>query len=205
MILAAGLGSRFRDGGGEGMKVLTPVRGRPIVAHVVARAVDAGLRPVVIVVGPELSAEPGIQEVLATHGGTDVRLVINERPEVGIGGSLACGLTALLPTREVAACMVLLGDQPDVDPDVIASVTAAWARSGLPARTRYHDGVSHPVLLPRDIWPELIGASAGTDIGARRLLDSVGAVEVEVDAPAPVDVDVPEDLHRLMSDRGHGE
>ncbi len=201
MILAAGLGSRFKDGGGEGTKVLAPVRGRPIIAHVVGRAIDAGLSPVVVVIGPMPSAGPEIEDLL---GGMGVRLVVNDRPEAGIGESLARGLDALLPSLEAAACMVLLGDQPDVDPEVIASVRAAWAHSGRPARASYRDGVSHPVLLPRSTWPELISRSAGTDSGARRLLDTVGAIEVEVDAVAPVDVDVPADLGRLLRDPGRG-
>lgn len=203
MVLAAGLGTRFAGGGGRGMKVLAPVDGRPLLGHVVACAAAAGLSPVIVVVGPELDADASIDATLAAPAGTDVRRVVNDRPEAGMGASLAVGLEALLADDGPAACVVLLGDQPGVDPDVVDAVTAAWRRSGLPARAHYRDGASHPVLLPRDLWAGLIAGAGATDRGARPLLDTIEVVPVPVDGPAPLDVDEPADLARL--DRPDGE
>src|SRR3954468_23494989 len=53
VILAAGLGTRMKS---ALPKTLHPVLGRPMVAHVAATADAAGLDPVVVVVGPEMSA-----------------------------------------------------------------------------------------------------------------------------------------------------
>ena len=53
VILAAGLGTRMKS---ALPKTLHPVLGRPMVAHVAATAEAAGLDPVVVVVGPEMSA-----------------------------------------------------------------------------------------------------------------------------------------------------
>jgi bifunctional UDP-N-acetylglucosamine pyrophosphorylase/glucosamine-1-phosphate N-acetyltransferase len=53
VILAAGLGTRMKS---ALPKTLHPILGRPMVAHVAATAEAAGLDPVVVVVGPEMSA-----------------------------------------------------------------------------------------------------------------------------------------------------
>src|SRR3954465_13757970 len=53
VILAAGLGTRMNS---ALPKTLHPVLGRPMVAHVAATAEAVGLDPVVVVVGPEMSA-----------------------------------------------------------------------------------------------------------------------------------------------------
>src|SRR5687768_2423099 len=53
VILAAGLGTRMKS---ALPKTLNPVLGRPMVDHVAATAEAAGLDPVVVVVGPEMSA-----------------------------------------------------------------------------------------------------------------------------------------------------
>lgn len=203
MVLAAGLGRRFAAGGGAGRKVLASLRGRPVLAHVVGCAVQAGLSPIVVVIDPGLAEDPGLDAALAGTAPADVRRVINPRPEAGLGESLAVGLTSLaavMADDAPAACAVLLGDQPGIDPTVVEAVTTAWVRSGLPARTRYRDGASHPVVLPRDLWADVIASVAGTDRGAGHLLTDRRTVDVDVDALAPSDVDAPSDLRSIEAD-----
>lgn len=189
LVLAAGLGRRFRAAGGTGPKVLALVDGRPVLHHALAAARAADLSPVVVVIGPDLVGDPAFEALRAGDSGLEV--VVNPRASLGMGSSLAVGLAHLADDPTVEACVVLLGDQPGVDPTVVEDAVAAWRRTGRPARTRYLDGPGHPVVLPTATWPMLAAASS---IGARELLDTLRVEEVVVMTPAPRDVDVPDDL-----------
>jgi CTP:molybdopterin cytidylyltransferase MocA len=193
LILAAGLGVRYRAEGGSGPKVLAELAGRPLLAHVADVATAAGLSPTLVVVAPELASADGATGLEEP----DLQLVVNPHPERGLGPSLRMGLAALADGA-ADACVVLLGDQPGIDPAVVRDVVAAWRRTGRPARARYLDGAGHPVLLPRATWPTLgsSGATAG-DAGARDLLAGLDVLEVEVARHAPMDVDTPADLARI--------
>ena len=204
LILAAGAGRRFAAEGRTGSKLLAEVSGRPLVAHALEVARRAGLDPVVLVIPPDADA---LREV-AVASDPEVQLVINAAAGTGIASSIATGLDTLghLPSDErpttvrPSACVVLLGDQPGIDPAAIAEIIAAWRHTGRPARARYDDGPGHPVVLPRTDWPRLIArlrpshVDRGSDEGARSLLGEFDVVEVPVTGPAPVDIDVPQDL-----------
>lgn len=192
VVLAAGEGRRFRTAGGTGHKVLARLDGSPLLAHVLDTANAARLDPVVLVVGPDLAAHRGLADLI--DGRSTVRVVVNPDAARGMGTSLAAGLGELAGEPRAPACVVLLGDQPGIAATVVREVLDAWRRSGRPARVRYSDGASHPVVLPAELWPTLIGR-AGT--GARDVLDDMDVAEVVVDAPAPPDVDVPDDLRTV--------
>jgi len=200
LVLAAGSGRRYAAAGGIGPKVLATLDGRPLISLVLDVAAAAGLDPVLVVVAPE---SDGILPVTAAHPST--RTVVNPDAAAGMATSVAAGLDALRSSDdEVLACVVLLADQPSVDPSVIAQVIAAWRRTGDPARARYADGLGHPVLLPRGTWETVVQhlrAPGSVDLGARHLLGALGANEVAVPGPMPTDVDVPDDLGRA-GDRG---
>lgn len=195
LVLAAGSGRRFAAAGGVGPKVLSVVDGRPLLEHVLSAAGAAGLSPAVIVVPDGLVLPISILEHQGRSG--PPRVVVSARAASGIGASLSAGLEAL--TRDdpgARACVVLLADQPHVDPAVIGRVVDAWRSFGAPARARYLDGPGHPVLLPRDLWPALV-AGPVTDEGARGMLAGLPVTEVDVATLAPRDVDRPVDLEKL--------
>jgi len=198
LVLAAGAGRRFAAAGGVGQKLLATVDGRPLLSSVLDVAMTAGLDPVLIVVPPDNDELIALAE---THPA--IRIVVNPDAAVGMATSVAAGLEALASTVDMAgtvgACVVLLGDQPGIDPDVIEAVVGASQRSGRPARARYSDGVGHPVVLPRASWSGLVAGLPSTgspERGAQGLLTGLGVIEVDVIRPMPLDIDVPEDIHR---------
>jgi CTP:molybdopterin cytidylyltransferase MocA len=179
VVLAAGAGSRF-DGATH--KLLTPFRGRPLVAWAVSAAVDAGVGEVAVVVGGcDLGAVlPG-----------DVAVVDNPRWEEGQATSLQAAVR-WAEGRGHEAIVVGLGDQPLVPPEAWRAVADAPAA---PVAVATYEGRRRlPVRLHRDVWPLLPAAG---DEGARVLMR--GRPDLVSEVPClgnPADIDTVEDLQR---------
>jgi len=181
LLLAAGGASRFGS-----QKLVAPFRGEPLVRHAASRlasVTDGGLA----VVGNDADIVRG------ALSGCGLTVVENPGWKDGLSSSLKFGLASLDPT--VDAVIVALGDQPDLDADVVKSLTNVWRETGLPMVTARYRGVrSPPVLLAREIFPEV--ATLTGDMGAKPLMDRfpyrVGYVDV--DGEIPYDVDHREDL-----------
>ena len=181
IVLAAGASSRLGRN-----KQLVELDGRPLIRHVVDAAVVAGPAQVVVVVGHDADA------IAAAIGDAPCQLVFNAVAEQGQGTSLAAGLGALGPT--ITRAVVLLGDEPRVDPVVIACVATG---AGPIRRARYRDRPGHPVAFDRELWDRLQMLSG--DEGARRLLRERPHQirDVVVDANAPLDLDTEADARAL--------
>jgi CTP:molybdopterin cytidylyltransferase MocA len=101
LILAAGASRRMR-----GMdKLLEPVKGRPLLAHVVQMALQSGL-------GVTVTLPPDRPARAAALVGLQAHLVTVPDAGTGMATSLRAGV-ATLP--EGGAVMVLLADMPEVD------------------------------------------------------------------------------------------
>lgn len=189
VILAAGTSRRLRR-----PKQTLPLRGRPLLQHVVDAAVAAGLADVVVVLG---HAADKVEERI--HFPAGVRTVMNERYRDGLASSLRIGLEAL--GDEIEAAVVLLGDQPDIPPETIRAVVDAHRGGTRPiVQTTYDGRPGHPVLVDRVMW-ETVRAIEG-DTGAGELIadhpDRVADVEVGGDLPS--DLDTWQDYEDLRDD-----
>ena len=103
-------------------KLLLPLEGRPVVAHVVDEALASPVHQVFVVVGPDGDR---LRDALADR---PVHFVVNP----GTGGemlaSVRCGLAAL--PREWRAVALALGDQPGTTREVIATLIQAFETTG---------------------------------------------------------------------------
>ena len=109
----------------------------------------------------------------------------------GPGASLRCGLAAL--TVEAKAAVVCLADGPDLAPEAIDRIIAAWRAGVSDVIAASYEGVrGHPVLLGRPMW------GAVSDDGARVLAPVLVPCD---DLGAPGDVDYPEQLPRSLRRR----
>ncbi|MGE3621438.1 MAG: NTP transferase domain-containing protein [Acidimicrobiia bacterium] len=182
-VLAAGGGRRFAASGGQGHKLLAPLRGRPLVAWALEAVVAAGFDEVLVV-----SGSVDLSPVLAAF---PVEVAANPAPEGGIATSLAVAVDHAA-ARGAAALVVGLGDQPGVVP---AAWRAVADESAAPVAVATYGGRrGNPVRLGREVWPLLPRTG---DEGARRLMGRRPDLVAEVACPGdPFDVDRVEDLGR---------
>jgi molybdenum cofactor cytidylyltransferase len=176
VILAAGTSSRLGR-----PKQLLELGGKPALQHAIDLAASAGLDEVVVVLGHEA---PRIRAAvrLPPFG----RAVNNPNYASGQASSLRAGLEAVDAGAEAA--VVLLGDQPGVDPRDIGAVLDAWrAGGGGVARAVYGGTPGHPVIIGREVF-EAFASASGND-GGRAVLAGQEVTVVEIDAPAPLDID----------------
>lgn len=190
VVLAAGAATRLGRA-----KALLEWRGQPLLQHVLDAVAASRLDGGVVVLGARADA---IRRALRLPPPTTV--VVNPDYAAGQATSLRCGLDAL--PSDTGAAVVLLGDQPAVDPTAIdAVVDAHRAGAGPVVRARYDEGgAGHPVLFDRGVW-ESLRPLAG-DTGARPVLarHPEWVHEVSVAGAAPADVDTWEDYERLVSE-----
>ena len=187
VILAAGRATRFGSS-----KVLASLDGRPLLQHVIDRVGAAGIDDLVVVLGSDAAAA----EDAVTWPPSTSR-VVNPDPGRGLSSSLALGAAAALArTPQPEALLIALGDQPRVDPAVIAALLATDPGHAV-AVPRYPTGADPNPVLVRGAAFGLLEEVTG-DRGLRPILARHPelVVEVPVNGANP-DVDTPADLAAL--------
>lgn len=184
LVLASGLSRRF----GQANKLLADVDGRTVVERSVHAYLEAGLRPVIVVVGHDADS------VQASLRDLPVLFVYNPLYAEGQSRGLARGVAAL--PGAAAAAVIGVGDQPWLQPGTIERLVEEWHDSQAPVVAPLYSGQrGNPVLFARALFDEL--AHVEGDVGGRPVIrrhaDEVRWVPV-ADASQARDVDVPADL-----------
>jgi CTP:molybdopterin cytidylyltransferase MocA len=164
VVLAAGAASRF----GEPKQAL-------LLPHVLERLRASAVEEIVVVVGAHPLDLEGVRIVDCPEWGR------------GPGASLRCGLEAL--GAAVEAAVVCLADGPNLAPEAVERVLAAWRTgAGQIVAASYSGGRGHPLVIGREAWAEV------PDEGLRAL--PVTLVPCD-DVGPPGDVDRADDIKRL--------
>lgn len=181
IILAAGTSSRM----GQPKQILD-WGGRSLIRAIAETTLAARLDEVIVVIG---SAG---EEVAAALADLPVRLVPNPLAAAGQSTSLRAGIAALSP--DVAAAIVLLGDQPFITTAIIEALIGAWLDAGSPIVAPVFAGTrGNPVLFDRSVFAELLAVEG--DQGARGVIvrDPARVSYVHFDDDRPLfDIDTPE-------------
>ena len=149
--------------GGE-CKLLRPFRGSPLIRWAAQGLHNAGLTPIVVVLGPH--PDP-IRRALA---GLPIDFVENERYLEGMGTSLAAGIAALPTGTSIA--VVALGDMPLLSPGVINQLVEDLAGSTKTIAVPVYQGRrGHPVAFHLARHRRSLLSLSG-DQGARALLSA---------------------------------
>lgn len=161
VILAAGRGTRM---GSDRAKVLVPIDGKPILAHLVGSVAAAGLgTEPVVVVSPD-----GGNGVCEAFGAT-CRYAVQEVP-LGTGHALACAREAV---HDADAVIVLYGDHPLVTPEALRRLATIHEREGscvtimtttVPSFDGWHSTFLH--------WGRILRGPEGEVVGIREFKDA---------------------------------
>jgi molybdenum cofactor cytidylyltransferase len=162
-------------------KLLLPIEGQPMIARVIAAA---AAWPTVVVAGAEVA------EAIA---GLPVRIIENGAPERGMSYSLALADATIAADEPLA---VLLGDLPDITPQTIAAVIAAYdevATDIVVARSGAH--LTHPVIFGPAARKQIPALPDGDSQKALRDDPTLRRrfVDIVVDKRAFTDIDTPEE------------
>ncbi len=174
IVLAAGASRRLGR-----PKQLVRLGGETLLERAVRVAVEAGCRPVIVVLGASYTA------ILAESMLAPAQIVENFSWEEGMASSIRVGLEAL--PSETKAAILLTCDQPAVTAKHLRALAAE--APGEPVASAYAGRHGVPAYFPVSDFKELLQLRG--DQGARRLLAAARAL------PLPggeIDVDTPESL-----------
>jgi molybdenum cofactor cytidylyltransferase len=186
LVLGAGLSQRLGQ-----PKQLLPYRGSTLLGWVVSQAQSAkGLDQIVVVLGR--AADQIRQQV--DFG--SARVV--ENPEFGDGcaSSYRAGIGAVGSKSD--AIMIILGDQPGIEPELIDKVAEEWRQSQSEvALCSYRGKLGHPMIFARSLFGQLMALHG--DKAAWKLVDANAEMvqEIAIDLPFPDDINTYDDLERL--------
>ena len=191
VVLAAGTSSRMGRN-----KLLLDVGGEPLVKRVVRTAVDAGLDPVIVVLGHEAA------EVTRAIGDVPHRETTNERFAESPRYSLQCGIASV--PGDCVGAVVLLGDMPFVTKEMVREISSKVGERGPQGRgpllvvSRYGDVQAPPTFYSFSLFEEISRLSSGC---GKKVVEGHLASAAVLSWPAEVlaDVDVESDYARAKA------
>ena len=192
VVLAAGSSTRMGRN-----KLFFELDGETLLRRVVGRAIDAGLDPVLVVVGHEG------ERARAELSGLSCTPVDNPDHAKGVNRSLRTGITRV--PESARAAVVMLADMPFVTSRMVAALVARYRESTAPlVISAYGDVNAPPMLYDRALFPELRrmeGEGCGRQVVRRHRAE---AIAVSWPEAALQDIDVPEDYARIKAEPGVG-
>ncbi len=188
IILAAGQATRFGQS-----KQLTPLRGKPLLQHVVESVNASRADDVIIVLGAYAD------EIRAQLHFGRARPVLNAAYAEGMSTSIRAGLRAM--GEDTEAAMIVLGDEPFVRTRTVDDLIEEYERTRAAAVIPTHKGIrGNPVIVDRRLFPEMMNLRG--DVGCRAIFaDYAGSiVKLAVDDGGVLaDIDRVDDLPRSES------
>jgi len=186
VVLAAGSSRRMGTN-----KLLLTIGGESVLRRAVRRAVEAGLAPVIAVLGHDSD------RAAAQLAGLPCHVVLNPDHERGMNGSLRAGVAAVPP--EAIGAVVLLADMPLVTSDMIAELVRRYRAGAAPLLlSTYGEVLAPPMLYDRALFGELCefldGDGCGKRVAKRHRAE---ALEVAWPPAALADLDFPDDVRRV--------
>lgn len=185
VVLAAGSSTRMGRN-----KLLLEIDGEPMARRAVRAALEAGLDPVIVVLGHEAD------RVRGALLGLSCSPVVNHEHAQGMRTSLQRGIERA--AQAAGAAVVVLADMPFVSAPMLAALVERQRRTGAPVVvSRYGEVDAPPTLYDRSLFPEIL-ALTGDQCGkgvARRHAAEAAVVAWSKDALR--DVDVPQDYESV--------
>ena len=189
VVLAAGSSTRMGEN-----KMLLALGAETVVRRAVRVAVEAGLDPIIVVLGHEP------ERVRAALAGLPCRTVINPDHLSGKGTSLQCGIAEVASETTAGAAVVMLADMPFVTAAMLARVASREGTAAPMVVSRYGEVTAPPILYDRSLFAELLalpGQACGKEMVRRHRAEAVALSWPE---HALSDIDRPEDYQRIAGE-----
>lgn len=187
LVLAAGASERLGQ-----PKQLLPYRGTTLLDTTLAMARSCRLDQLIVTLG---GASPDVRDTVDLHG---IDVVENIHFTDGCSSSIVAALDAIDPQSD--GVVLLLGDQPGIDPAVVRGLVGMAAHPAAPplGACRYRNGRGHPFWLHRRVFDDL--RELHGDKGVWKLLEAHPdrVAEHPIDREVPIDVDSWDDYLALL-------
>ena len=187
VVLAAGTSSRMGRN-----KLFEPLGGTSVLRRAVGTAREAGLDPVLVVLGHQ--SDRALMEL----AGLRCTPVLNAEFARGMNTSLRAGISAV--PDDASGAVLMLADMPFVTAAMVRALVERYRASEAPlVASVYGEVLAPPILYGRPLFGEL-RTLAGDGCGKQVVkAHRAEAIEVRWPASALTDLDVPEDLDRVRS------
>jgi molybdenum cofactor cytidylyltransferase len=185
LILAAGASRRLGQ-----PKQLLAYRDTTILGATMNVARNCGFDQIIVTLG---GASAEVRDTVDLSG---VDVVENHDYTTGCSSSISTALGAVDPRSD--GIVLMLGDQPDVTPAIVASFLFGVEGSRLGV-CLYEDGRGHPFWFSRALFGEL--ETLHGDKAVWKVLESGrhDVTEVRQPGPVPLDVDTWDDYEQLLA------
>ncbi len=173
IILAAGSSSRM---GGGRHKLLLPLDGRPVLAHVIDATLASQARPIILVLGHQADQVRAQIASYTTH--PEITIIENAGYLQGMSASMRIAVQMLLSygykkteiAFQIDSALIMLGDQPMITSLVIDMLITAYRITGKRIVAPLYSGKrGSPVLFDVSLFPELMEVTG--DEGGRTVLE----------------------------------
>ena len=156
-------------------------------------AVDAALKPIVIVIGA--NADIINNEIEESHA----NIVINETWKEGMASSIRAGLIKMLELEPtINSVIMMVCDQPYVTVQLLQNLIAQHNETGkLIIASRYKNNLGTPALFDAGIFNEMMQLKG--DTGAKKIVTNHPEWVAAIDFPmGDIDIDTEEDYKKLL-------
>lgn len=188
VVLAAGSSVRLGRN-----KLLLDLGGETVVRRAARAAIEAGLDPVIVVLGHEAGR---VREELE---GLPCVVVVNSEHTRGAGTSVRAGVAHASETK-AEALVLILADMPLVTAGMIATLVARRRETGAQlVVSRYGETQAPPNLFDRSLFGELLASDDTSCAKPVIRRHTAEAVAVEWPPEALQDLDVAADYEQLRA------
>lgn len=189
ILLAAGASSRFGQN-----KIVLKIENETLLERFVKAAINSLSKEIIVVFGAYQDENKRITSRF------QIKAVVNENWEKGIGSSIKCGLRNMLIENPILdAVIISVCDQPYLSSYIFDGLIKTYKKSNKKIITSaYADSIGVPVLYDKSLFNELL--SIPDDSGAKKYIIEKASADIIATFPFPkgeIDIDTVEDLRGL--------